>query len=246
MPVRRASANAEGAKGEHEANAAATRHSSVRGANAKRARREPQAHSARAKAVCRPESVPRSHVASPWFVRHASIARTTNGRGSNRQTTERRREHAAPLFPLGARPSLVRSKPVFRPSGARGRAVAPRPPPVNRPYLARRSPVCCPSEARVKSVICPPFSLSGRNERQRMESAQSAAPRKLIAKRPSPCPDVDALSSTIPRKKAGGPKTARRHGGSARPRMQSATQSRAAVCHRPYIETTVTVTGEEV
>ena len=103
-----ASANAEGAKGEHEANAAATRHSSVRGANATRARREPQANAARAKAVCRPESVPRSHVASPWFVRHASIARTTNVRCTNRQTTERRREHSAPLFPLDKRPSQLR------------------------------------------------------------------------------------------------------------------------------------------
>ena len=114
-----ASANAEGAKGEHEANAAATRHSSVRGANAKRARREPQANAARAKAVCRPESVPRSHVASPWFVRHASIARTTNVRCTNRQTTERRREHAAPLFPPVASPYLARSKSVCRPCRVR-------------------------------------------------------------------------------------------------------------------------------
>ena len=48
----------------------------------------------------------------PVLVRHASIARTTNGRGTNRQTTERRREHSAPLFPLGVCPSLVRSKSV--------------------------------------------------------------------------------------------------------------------------------------
>ena len=118
-----ASANAEGAKGEHEANAAATRHSSVRGANAKRARREPQANAARAKAVCRPESVPRSHVASPWFVRHASIARTTNVRCSNRQTTERRREHSAPLIPHDKRPFQVRHKSVARPCPVRSMSV---------------------------------------------------------------------------------------------------------------------------
>ena len=130
LPVRRlsvqspcASANAEGAKGEHEANATATRHSSVRGANAKRARREPQANAARAKAVCRPESVPRSHVASPWFVRHASIARTTNVRCTNRQTTERRREHSAPLFPRVARPSQVRILPLSSPCKARVKSV---------------------------------------------------------------------------------------------------------------------------
>ena len=50
--------------------------------------------------------------ASPWVVRHASIARTTNVRCSNRQTTERRREHSAPLFPHGASPYLARFKSV--------------------------------------------------------------------------------------------------------------------------------------
>ena len=169
MPVRCASvqspcasANAEGAKGEHEANAAATRHSSVRGANAKRARREPQANAARAKAVCRPESVPRSHVASVWVVRSPSV--------------------------IG--PWVARCPPVRRLFAARVKSGA-------RPYLS----VARTSGARMKSVIFPPFNLSGRNERQRMESAQSAARRKLIATRPFPCPDVDAPPSTIPRKR---------------------------------------------
>ena len=102
-----------------------------------RPRREPQANAARAKAVCRPESVPRSHVASPWFVRHASIARTTNVRCSNRQTTERRREHSAPLFPHVARPYLARSKSVCRPCRVRVKSVP------------------CPSHARVPPVSCP-------------------------------------------------------------------------------------------
>ena len=79
-----------------------------------------------------------------------------------------------------ARPSSVRQKPVVGSRVPRDR---------------------CPVAARMKSVICPPFGLSGRNERQRMESAQSAARRKPSAKRPSPCPDVDTPPSTVPRKR---------------------------------------------
>ena len=47
--------------------------------------------------------------------------------------------------------------------------------------------------------------LSGGNERKRMEPAQSAARRKLVAKPPSPCPDVDAPASTFPQKNGGRP-----------------------------------------
>ena len=89
-------------------------------------------------------------------------------------------------------PVGIRILSVTSPFHARGKSVV-------SPWIARFMSVARPSGARVKSVICPLFSLSGRNERQRMESAQSAARRKLVAKPPSSCPDVDAPASTINR-----------------------------------------------
>ena len=76
-------------------------------------------------------------------------------------------------------PVGIRILSVTSPFHARGKSVV-------SPWIARFMSVARPSGARVKSVICPLFSLSGRNERQRMESAQSAARRKLVATPPVP------------------------------------------------------------
>ena len=142
------------------------------------------------RAICRRARTPHEPTQDE---RHTGRDRTTNEQLTNTHAPARQasRESTRPV----ASPCEVRHKPVSCPwEGRKKSVICPcevRSVSVARPWIARCMSVTSrflsvahPSGARVQSVICPPFSLSGRNERQRMESAQSAARRKLVAKPP--------------------------------------------------------------